>query len=75
MTDSEKLSQKISAKGLKLCWIADQMGITYPSLQNKIRNVTAFKASEILVLSDLLGLSTDERDALFFARNVDGVTT
>ena len=65
MTDSKKLREAVAAKGLKYNYLADNLGITPYGLQKKIENDTEFKAGEVKKLSDLLGLSNRERDAIF----------
>ena len=67
MTDSKKLRDAVAAKGLKYNYLADNLGLTPYGLKKKIENDTEFKAGEVKKLSDLLGLSNRERDAIFFA--------
>lgn len=44
------------------------MGLTPYSLQMKIDNETEFKASEIDVLANTLGMDMQQRDAIFFCK-------
>ena len=67
MTDSKKLRDAVAAKGLKYNYLADNLGLAPYGLQKKIENDTEFKVGEVKKLSDLLGLSNRERDAIFFA--------
>ena len=67
LTNSKLLREKIKQSGYRISFIADKMGITYQAFLNKINNESEFKAREIQVLHDILKLSTDERDAIFFA--------
>lgn len=69
MTDSKKLREKITASGLNIKFIATSIGITREGLYNKLNNLTEFKSSEIVKLTELLNLSRDERDDIFFAIN------
>lgn len=69
MTDTNLLEQAIKKKGLKKCYIAERLGISRSSLINLIRNRAEFKASQIQTLSDLLELTEDQRNAIFFAVN------
>lgn len=71
MTDEKKLREKIDKSGYKLIFIAEKCGLTYPGLLKKIRNETEFKASEIQALKELLNLTTEEVNAIFFAVHVD----
>ncbi len=67
MTDTALLRKKIRDSGLRLGFVADKVGLTYQGLLNKINNKHEFRASEIQVLYELLGLTEAERNAIFFA--------
>ncbi len=67
MTNVELLREKIEESGYKLRYIADRVGITYQCLLNKLKNKSDFRAPEIQALCELLNLSRDERDAIFFS--------
>ena len=67
MTNTELLREKIEKSGYKLQFIAQKIGITRQGLLNKINNRSEFRANEIQVLYDLLGLTAEERVAIFFA--------
>lgn len=67
MTNTELLREKIDQSGYKLRFIAKKIGITYQGLLNKINNRSEFRANEIQALYDLLGLTEEERVAIFFA--------
>lgn len=71
MTNTTLLRRKIDKSGYKLIFIAEKCGLTYPGLLKKIRNETEFKASEIQTLKELLNLTTEEVNAIFFAVHVD----
>lgn len=71
MTNEELLRQKIEESGLKIYFIAKQTGISYQALLNKMRNEREFKVSEIQKLSEILNLSAEEREHIFFTQNVD----
>lgn len=66
MTDSEKLKAKIRDSGYRIRFLAEQLGISYQALYNKVDNKTQFLASEIMRFSDLLNLTPEERDDIFF---------
>lgn len=53
----EKLEWYISERGVKLKWVAAQLGITYMSLHNKLTGVHPFTADEAVKLRYLLGIS------------------
>lgn len=67
MTDSDLLREIIQEKGLKYQFLAKKMGLTPYGLSLKIDNENEFKASEISILSNLLDLTQDVRDKIFFA--------
>lgn len=60
------LKEKILDCGIKLSWVAMQLGITREALYKKLNGVTEFKASEIGFLIDLLKLTPEEQTAYFF---------
>lgn len=66
MTNTKLLREKIDLSGYKLRFIAQKLGITYASLLNKINNESEFKASEIMGLCSLLGLTNEDRELIFF---------
>lgn len=67
MTNTELLSKLIKDSGLKLQFIAEKMGISRSSLNNKIQNRTEFRTGEIESLCSILGINTiEERHRVFF---------
>ena len=67
MTDTERLEKLIKDQGLKKGFIARQLGLSPWGLQLKIDNVHEFKASEIVKICGVLGISSlREREAIFF---------
>lgn len=70
MTNTDLLKEKIEKSGYKLIFIAEQVGISPQALYNKINNKREFLASEIMKLSELLKLTDEERNAIFFAETV-----
>ena len=71
MTNTQLLRNKIEESGYKICYIAAKLGITYQGFSKKINNETEFKASEIKILYNLLSLDDADREAIFFAQDVD----
>lgn len=67
MTNTELLKRKIDESGYKLKYIASKLGITYYGFLKKVNNDTEFKASEIQALCDLLNISGEEKERIFFA--------
>ena len=66
MTDTAKLRQKIKDSGYRIHFIAEKIGLSYQGLLNKVENKREFRAGEIIVLCDLLGIDAQERDTIFF---------
>ena len=71
MTNSLMFEMAILKAHVTKSDIADALGISRVSLTRKINNVTEFKASEISLLKNILKLSDQERDKIFFANTVD----
>lgn len=67
MTNTELLEVKLANSGMKLCYIAERLGLTYTGFRLKVKGQQEFKQSEIAAICDLLGLSADEKEAIFFA--------
>lgn len=65
---TSSLDKAIYESGLKLEAIARKMKINRVSLWNKIQGRTEFKASEIKSLSQILNLSAEQRDYIFFEK-------
>lgn len=68
MTDTKKLKVAILMAGISHDKIAYQLGIARETLWRKINNITEFKAREIMLLQDILHLSNEERDSIFFSQ-------
>lgn len=68
MTDLQQLRKVIDESGLKITALAEKAGIKRATLYNRLNGVGDFTASEMVGLSDVLGLSSAERDDIFFAK-------
>ena len=66
MTNTKLLNKTIEGSGLKRYALAEQMGLTYQGLLNKINNASEFKASEIKKMSEILGIDHELRERIFF---------
>lgn len=71
MTKSFKLKAVILEKGMVQEDIAQQLGMTLATFNYKVNNKREFKASEIKMLSELLALTADEVNDIFFAEQVE----
>lgn len=66
MTDTKLLRQRINDSGLKLQYIAGQLGISRAALTMKIEGKYDFRQKEISELCKLLRIETPEEVALIF---------
>ncbi len=67
MINSQLLRDAIDKSGLKLGFIADEMGLTRQSLTSKIDGSYQFKIGEAAKLARILGLSSRDRELIFFS--------
>jgi hypothetical protein len=71
MTDTELLEQIIKDKGVKKGKLVEALDTSYKWLSKKINNEKSFKAYEIQILCDVLGIEDLElKNRIFFAVNV-----
>lgn len=75
MTNVNMLRERINASGLKLSYIAEQLGIKYNTLMSKLSNQREFKITEILTLCKILEIDNEAREEIFFANYVDNEST
>ena len=68
MVKLDLLNSKIKGSGMTVVSIARKTGVSRETLYNKLNGSVEFKASEILSISDTLGLSVKERNEIFFAK-------
>ncbi len=72
MTDEKKLRSVIEKRGMKLKYVAEQIGLSYYGFLLKLTNKKEFKTSEVLALCELLQIeSLKEKEEIFFACKVD----
>lgn len=65
MADTKRLRKKITESGITITALAQKCGMTRETLYNKLQSGD-FKVSEMLSLSSVLHLKTQDRDAIFF---------
>lgn len=66
MTNTNLLRSKIDESGYKLTYLAEKCNLTYFGFMKKVNNETEFKASEIKTLKELLNLTNEEANKIFF---------
>ena len=68
MTNTKLLNQYIVNSGIKKGKIASALGVSYNALWQKTNNKRDFKASEIQILCEMLGIdSLQVKEEIFFA--------
>lgn len=71
MTNVLEFKSAMIRKGFTIKKLASAIGLSTTTLSYKINNKREFTSSEIRVLKDILNLTTEERDKIFFGENVD----
>ena len=72
MTNSQMLEKIIRESGIKRSFILEKTGIkAYSTLRDKIWNRTEFTASEIQTLCEILHLTSEQREAIFFVKDAE----
>ena len=61
------LENLIRESGIKKGFISEQMGITRASFANKINNRSEFTGSQIKAITDILKLTQEQRESIFFS--------
>ena len=67
MTNENELQTVIDSSGISISFISEKLGISRSAFYKKMRNETEFKASEIAKITEVLHLTDQQRDAIFFA--------
>jgi len=75
MTNTVLLRKKIESMGIKLTFVAERLGISKQALDRKLKDGTDFKAYQMIILKDLLRLSNKEARDIFFAKDVEKIST
>lgn len=66
MTNVELLQEKVKQSGLGPNALAAAWGVSLPTYYKMMAGESEFKASAIKAATETLGLTRDERDAIFF---------
>ncbi len=66
MFNDKKFMEIVKEKGVKLSFIASQIGITNQGFINKRKNLREFKAKEIAIISNCLNLNKTQINDIFF---------
>ena len=71
ITNVSRLREVIDGSGMSIVAISQKLGITREGFYKKLNGETEFKASEIISLSKVLGLSKLDRDKIFLPNKVN----
>lgn len=66
MTDKALLKSFLALKSMTMQELSDKTGISLSSLNYKLNEDREFRQSEIKAIQDVLELSNEERDNIFF---------
>jgi hypothetical protein len=76
VTNTVLLKKKIQERGVKIGFLVEKLNTSYHWLNQKIENKKDFKAWEIIALCEALEITDiNERDQIFFAKNVEKSST
>ena len=69
MNNTELLERKIAESGKKRIFLAEKVGLSYAGFRNCVTNKAEFKATQIDILCNELGItSLKEKENIFFAK-------
>lgn len=71
MTNTELLKQKINDSGYKISFLAERVNLTPQGFYKKLKDGSDWTFSQVMILQDLLRLSKEEIDAIFFNPEVE----
>ena len=75
MTNTLELKAMMIRRQITAEELADRIGISQQSLSYKINNKREFTSSEIKSISDVLAMTLEERDMIFFGDVVENNST
>lgn len=76
MTNTDLLKRKIQERGVKIGFLVEKLNTSYHWLNQKIEGKKDFKAWEIIAMCEALEItSLEEREVIFFAKNVEKSST
>lgn len=70
MFDKNKFKYFVSRKGLTMEQVAENLNMNATTLYRKMSGTSDFSRAEVQELKTLLGLSVDESEEVFFAREL-----
>lgn len=70
MLNKQLLEESIKESGLRKSFIIKKLGLSTTGFDKKQKGITPFRTAEIYVLCDLLNISEEDRQQIFFADEV-----
>lgn len=71
MVDLNALNARVYASGVKRTVLAQEIGVSQPTLRRKLRGMTPITANDIEAFGRVLNLSRADVTKIFFARQVN----
>lgn len=72
MNSSDQLRKEIENSGLKISAVMEALGIkSYTTMREKIDNIEKFTIREIQILCELLKISIEQREQIFFSQRTE----
>lgn len=71
MTNTTLLKKKIDSSGYKVIFLAEKVGLTPQGFYKKLKDGSEWTFSQVMILKDLLYLTNEEVDSIFFNEKVE----
>jgi DNA-binding phage protein len=71
MTNTTLLKKKIDTSGYKVIFLAEKVGLTPQGFYKKLKDGSEWTFSQVMILKDLLHLTNEEVDSIFFNEKVE----
>lgn len=66
MVNTQLLDEKLEQSGYRISHIVSTLGLSKNGFEKKRKGITPFRAAEIYVISDLLKLTDQEKNEIFY---------
>ncbi len=70
MTDTNKLKAVLALRGMTAGDLAEKIGLSRQSISYKINNQREFRVKEIAAIAEVLNLTLEEKEEIFFGSKV-----
>lgn len=75
MVNTNLFKAALVRNGMNTQDLAERIGMLRQSLSYRINNIVEFRISEVEKISQILGLTLEEKNLIFFANQVDETPT